>query len=61
MNNKKYFIYIMTNANKSVLYIGITSNLPKRINEHKHGIVERSFTRRYGLNKLLYFEIFKNP
>jgi putative endonuclease len=41
MNNKKYFIYIMTNANESVLYIGITSNLPKRINEHKHGIVER--------------------
>jgi putative endonuclease len=61
MNKKKYFIYIMTNVNKSVLYIGITSNLPKRIYEHKRGIDETSFTKKYFLNRLVYYEIFENP
>jgi putative endonuclease len=61
MNKKKYFIYIMTNANKSVLYIGITSNILKRIYEHKRGIDEKSFTRIYNLNKLVYYEVFENP
>ena len=61
MNKKTYFIYILTNANKSVLYIGVTSNLPKRIYEHKRGIDEKSFTRKYNLNKLVYYEVFENP
>jgi len=42
MDKKKYFTYIMTNANKSVLYIGVTSNLPKRIYEHKRRIVKNN-------------------
>jgi putative endonuclease len=61
MDKKKYFIYILTNANKSVLYIGITGNLPKRIYEHKRGIDEKSFTRKYNLNELVSYEVFENP
>jgi len=51
----------MTNANKSVLYIGVTSNPPKRIYEHKRRIDEKSFTKKYNLNKLVYYEVFENP
>jgi len=61
MDKKKYSVYIMTNANKSVLYIGVTSNMPKRIYKHKHGIDEKSFTNKYKLSKLVYLEIFENP
>jgi putative endonuclease len=61
MDKKKYSVFIMTNANKSVLYIGVTSNLPKRTYEHKHGIDEHSFTKKYNLSKLVYLEIFENP
>jgi len=61
MNKKKYFICILSNTNKSVLYIGVTSNLPKRISEHKQGIAENSFTKKYNLNKLVYYEVFENP
>jgi len=38
--NKKGYIYILTNKNKTVLYTGVTSNLIKRINEHKSGLTE---------------------
>jgi putative endonuclease len=44
-----------------VLYIGITGNLPKRIYEHKHGIDEKSFMKKYNLSNLVYYEIFENP
>lgn len=56
-----YYVYIMTNANKSVLYIGITGNLHKRVYEHKLGIDKGSFTKKYLLNKLIYYESFQSP
>lgn len=56
-----YYVYIMTNTNKSVLYIGVTGNLHKRIYEHKHGIDKSSFTKKYCLNKLIYYESFQSP
>ena len=55
MKNKKGYVYILTNKVHSVLYTGITSNLPKRIYEHKNKVV-KSFTSKYNLNKLVYFE-----
>ena len=56
---KPGFIYIITNKYNTTLYIGVTSNLPKRILEHIEKRFENSFTSRYNLNKLVYFEQFQ--
>ena len=55
MNKKQGYIYILTNKYNSVLYIGVTSNLPKRIWEHKNKVVE-GFSKNYNLTKLVYYE-----
>ena len=52
------FIYFMANTHNTTLYIGITSNLEKRVYEHKNGTFNKSFTRRYNCNKLVYYEVF---
>ncbi len=54
---KKGYVYILTNKSNGVLYIGVTSNLTKRIWEHKNKVVE-GFSKTYNLNKLVYFEVF---
>jgi putative endonuclease len=56
---KTGFIYIVTNKYNNTLYIGVTSNLPKRILEHKEKRYENSFSARYNLNKLVYYEQFQ--
>ncbi|MFA5133339.1 MAG: GIY-YIG nuclease family protein [Patescibacteria group bacterium] len=53
---KQYYVYITSNKNNSVLYIGVTSNLIKRIWEHKNKPVD-GFTKKYNVDKLVYFEI----
>ena len=50
-----YFVYMLTNWDDSVLYIGVTSNLQKRLFEHRMGLVE-GFTKKYNAHKLVYFE-----
>ena len=57
---KQYFVYILTNKNNTVLYIGVTSNLIKRIYEHKNSLVD-GFTKRYNVHKVVYYEIFDDP
>jgi len=54
--HRKGFTYILTNRNHTVLYVGITSNLPKRMHEHKTGKHKKSFTHRYNVTELVYFE-----
>ena len=49
------YVYILTNYNNTTLYIGVTSNLVKRIYEHKNKVIE-GFTNKYNLNKLVYYE-----
>ncbi len=49
-------VYILSNKKNGTLYIGITSNLLKRIYEHKNSFVE-GFTSKYNLTKLVYFEM----
>lgn len=56
MNQKQGFVYIITNPVNTVLYTGVTSNLRKRILEHKSHDIE-SFSKRYNTNKLVYYEI----
>ena len=53
---KHGYIYIITNKNNTTLYVGVTSNLVKRIWEHKNHVIE-SFSNKYKLNKLVYYEI----
>ena len=54
---KRYYIYIITNTNKTVLYIGVTNDLQRRLLEHKEGRIH-TFTGRYNVKYLLYFEEF---
>ncbi len=49
------YIYIITNTYHTVLYIGVTNNLVRRIYEHKHKMV-KGFSSIYNLNKLVYYE-----
>lgn len=59
--DKKYFVYIITNYTNIVLYTGITNNLQKRVEEHKSGLVESSFTKKYHVYKLVWFNEFNTP
>lgn len=56
---KPGFIYIITNKNNTTLYTGVTANLLERIKQHKDKIDKKSFTARYNLNKLVYYEAFQ--
>lgn len=56
---KPGFIYIITNKNNTTLYIGVTSDLPVRIKEHKQKKYKTAFSARYNLDKLVYFECFQ--
>ena len=52
---KTFFIYILTNQQNGILYVGVTSNLLKRVWEHKNKVVE-GFTEKYSVNRLVYYE-----
>lgn len=52
------FIYIMTNKNKTTLYVGVTSDLRSRIYEHKTHLYPNAFTARYNLDFCVYYETF---
>jgi putative endonuclease len=52
------YIYILTNKNHTVLYTGVTSNLGNRLYEHRTGFYKDSFTSRYNVTKLVYYEEF---
>ena len=53
---RSYYVYIMTNKLNTVLYTGVTNDLPRRAGEHKqkHG---SEFTRKYNVDKLVYYEV----
>ena len=55
MNDRTYYVYILTNQNNKVMYVGMTNNLKRRIYEHKNKLVD-GFSKKYNLNKLVYFE-----
>ncbi|RKX60568.1 MAG: GIY-YIG nuclease family protein, partial [Thermodesulfobacteriota bacterium] len=50
-----YYVYLLTNWNNKVMYLGVTNNLERRLYEHKNKLV-KGFTEKYNVNKLVYFE-----
>ena len=53
-----YYVYILTNKAKTVLYTGVTNNLKTRLQQHKDSLNPNSFTAKYNVHYLLYFEKF---
>ena len=51
-----YYVYLLTNKNNNVLYTGVTRDLIRRVYEHKHHLDPNSFTAKYHVTKLVYFE-----
>ena len=56
MVNKQYYVYVMASKRDGMLYIGVTSNLIKRVYEHKNDLVD-GFTNKYHIHNLVYFEV----
>ena len=54
-----YYVYILSNWNNHVLYIGVTNNLMRRLYEHKNDFVE-GFTKKYRVHKLVYYEEYSD-
>ena len=58
--NVAHYVYILTNKTRTVLYIGVTGNLEKRIRQHRDRLDADSFTSRYRANRLVYYEKFSD-
>jgi len=58
--NKQYYLYLLTNNNNTTIYTGVTSNLIKRIWQHKNKFA-KGFTYKYNITKLVYYEVYDKP
>jgi putative endonuclease len=54
-----YYVYIIASARNGTLYIGVTNDLPRRIYEHREGLIP-GFTKTYGVHRLVHYEIFED-
>ena len=54
-NTNQYYIYILASKRNGTLYIGVTSDLTKRVYEHKNNLID-GFTKKYNVHKLVYYE-----
>jgi len=57
----KFYVYILASSNYGTLYIGMTSDLIRRVHEHREHADSKSFTARYSVTRLVYFEVFDDP
>jgi putative endonuclease len=57
---RQYFVYLMTNKWNRVLYTGVTSDLRRRVEQHQ-STLGGGFSARYGIKKLVYYEVFDDP
>ena len=57
--NGPFFVYILASKRNGTLYIGVTNNLARRMEAHKGKLVP-GFTRQYGVDQLVYFEVFES-
>ncbi len=55
MASDQYYVYILASKRNGTLYIGVTSNLVKRVYEHKNSLID-GFTKKYNVHKLVYYE-----
>ena len=55
MHSKNYYVYILASKPNGTLYIGVTDNLARRMEQHRSGILE-GFTKRYAVHCLVYYE-----
>ena len=53
----QYYVYMLTNSHRNVLYTGVTNDLVRRVYEHKHHLDKGSFTDRYNVECLVYYEV----
>ncbi len=58
--DKEYYVYILASRRNGTLYVGVTSDLIKRVWEHKNKVVE-GFTCKYDVSRLVHFEQFRDP
>ena len=58
--SKYYYVYILASERNGTLYVGVTSNLLKRVWEHKNSLIE-GFTKKYNVKHLVYFEQYDEP
>jgi putative endonuclease len=56
---ENFYVYILASQRRGTLYIGVTSNLAKRVYEYKNGLVN-GFTKKYGVHRLVYYEVAEN-
>jgi putative endonuclease len=56
---ENFYVYILSSQRRGTLYIGVTSNLIKRVYEHRNGLVD-GFTKKYGVHQLVYYEVTKD-
>ena len=54
----QYFVYILASATNAVLYVGVTNDLVRRVYEHKGHFDPDSFTARYRVDRLVYYEVY---
>ena len=54
-DQQRYYVYLLTNWNNKVMYVGVTNDLERRLYEHKNKLV-KGFTEKYNVNKLVYVE-----
>ncbi len=60
MLKRRYYVYILSNDTNVALYIGVTSNLKRRVYEHKEKLT-KGFSEKYDIDKLVYYEVFSDP
>ncbi|WP_421998355.1 GIY-YIG nuclease family protein [Reyranella sp.] len=60
MGDRRYFVYIMTSQSLSTMYIGVTNDVGRRVQEHRNGIGSE-FASKYRVTRLVYVEEFEDP